>query len=158
MSVAVYFGEPGVVEPLLRLLNLGDIFRLNEALCDGLSCIAVLEVVRAMSLKPRRNHTLRTLSVRMQSGRCVGCGIRCRCRPSICAECGAGSHPSVAMVTRLEIRSMINHRLQGLQGVLRRRALRPINEHLRRINIAKRGQMGRLYYWRCDVETAVRSS
>lgn len=141
-------GAPGIILPLLEFLTLGEIFRLHRALAhaNALPKDTIHVVAQRMQLKiVRPSFTLNTLSRRMYAGRCVECGVRCACRPVVCAGCTRSETSFRSMVTRAEIRSMRRER-----GLPRRRSIALvqlcINGHV------KRGRLGAFYYWRKDVE------
>lgn len=142
-------GLPGILCPLLEFLTVGEMFRLSRALgkVDSLPSDVVYVVARHMGLQMRSTFTMATLSRRMQAGRCVECGMRCACRPVVCATCRMSDTSFRSMVTRADIRRMLAQR-----GVRRR------SEPLVKLwthGIVKRGRLGTYYYWRKDVEVVL---
>jgi hypothetical protein len=142
--------EPAIICPLLPFLSVGDIYRLHRAIGKGnfLPPDTIHEVAARMSLKMRQCYTLNSLSRRMESGRCVECGVRCRSKPSVCGTCSAFPNSFIAMVTRADIRLMI-----GQKGPWRRRHPRLVQ--LWSHGIVKRGRLGAYYYWRKEVEDII---
>ena len=139
--------DPGVLIPLSEYLTVGDLRRLGRALClrnEDWPFEVVVVVAQRMLLKRVRAYDMRSLGVRMrQGGRCVECGVKSRRTPPVCGDCARDPTSPVAMSTRRDIveRAMLEQ--GGIRGLLRR---------IQTLRVAKRDAVGRLYYWRRDVD------
>ena len=148
--------SPEMLECLVGHLTFGDVFRLLRALGrrgQGGDCYPDLAPLLAlrMGLRPRaRRHgeTVSELAARMRTSRsrCVECAGPTRCLLRVCVRCTEDGF--FALCTRYQARQMYLERTGGTPKGYLAAVFRPLQSTPH----AKRGRLGKYYYWRKDVE------
>jgi hypothetical protein len=150
MGTRCVINQPGILGPLLDHLSLTDVFRVHRAL--GRHAAWPDETPRMLShtslgLKTPI-HTMDDLRRRMAHShtRCVGCGVRTRREPRVCAACASDRRSPWAMCTRRELRDAV--RTSG--------GARNMERRIRALPVVKRtGGTHALVYWWRDARAAL---
>lgn len=151
-----------VLQCVVEHLNIGDIFRLRRALGrapawseeDTAGCIASKMGRKRHARTNRSNLTLAATATSLSSTRtrCVECGGYTRSRLHVCIACTEDEDGYFAMITRIQARALFIETTGHVMGY------KYFFERLLRLPVARRGGMGRCYYWRRVVEKMVRPS